>query len=226
MTAAITNMCNTFSLIDPWRVNNPKKKQFTWLQGQSKKQARLDYFLCNDKLLSISKNFKINPKYRSDHAPISCTIDLGEDARGPGTWKMNNALLKDANFIASIKKEINIFKSIYAATPYNPNNIDSVSHGFKLMIPPSLFWESLLATLRGTIIRYSKRKKKQREIDMQQLKNNIEILDEKVTTGTASQNKFDTLATLNNNLIELRSEILKGAYIRSRADWLEFGEKT
>ena len=138
---------------------------------------------------------------------------------------MNNALLKDANFIASIKKEINIFKSIYAATPYNPNYIDSVSHGFELMIPPSLFWETLLATLRGTIIRYSKRKKKQREIDMQQLKNNIEILDEKVTTGTASQNEFDTLATLNNNLIELRSEMLKGAYIRSRADWLEFGEK-
>ena len=226
MTAAIDNLCTTFSLIDPWRVTNPNKKQFTWLQGQSKKQARLDYFLCNDELLSISKNFKINPKYRSDHAPISCTLSLGQEVRGPGTWKINNALLKENKFITLIKKERNTFKSVYAATPYNPNYIDSISHGFEIMISPSLFWETLLATLRGAIIRYSKLNKRQRTIEIQRLQDSIKLLDEKVSTGTASQHEINTLTTQNNNLVELRSEMMKGAYIRSRADWLEFGEKS
>ena len=159
MTLAIDNLCNNFSLIDPWRVNNPSKKQFTWLQGVSNKQARLDYFLCNDELLSITNNYNINRKYRSDHAPISCSLAVGNEVRGPGTWKINKSLLVEKDFITMIKKEINIFKAIYAATPYNPQLIEATSHGFQTMISSSLFWETLLVTLRGAIIKYSKRRK-------------------------------------------------------------------
>ena len=148
MSLAIDSLCNDLSLIDPWRVNNPKSRQFTWLQGISNKQASLDYFLCNDELLSITNNYQINPKYCSDHAPISCSLNIGNNARGPGTRKFNNSLLLDKDFAVMIKKEIDIFKSIYAATPYHPNYIESISKGFDLMISQSLFWETLLVTLR------------------------------------------------------------------------------
>ena len=163
MTLAIDNICNNFSLIDPWRVNNPSKKQFTWLQGVSNKQARLDYFLCNDELLSITNNYNINRKYRSDHAPISCSLVVDNEARGPGTWKINNSLIVEKDFITMIEKEINICKAIYAATPYNPQFIEATSHGFQTMISSSLFWETLLVTLRGAIIKYSKRRKNQKK---------------------------------------------------------------
>ena len=70
MTVAINQLAETFSLVDAWRTSNPAKKQYTWLLAISNKQARVDYFLCSDALLSITNNYKIDPKYRSDHAPI------------------------------------------------------------------------------------------------------------------------------------------------------------
>ena len=163
VTKEMTSMCNTLNLVDPWRVNNPNKKQFTWSQGISNKQSRQDYFLCNDELLSITSKYNILPKYRSDHAPITCNLQISYNERGPGVWKINNSLLKDDKFITMIKKEINIFKSIYTATPYHPDYIESATHNFTIMISHSLFWETLLVRLRGCIIRYSKNKKHKKD---------------------------------------------------------------
>ena len=225
MVLAIDTMCNKLSLVDPWRINHPTQKRFTWLQGLSNKQARLDYYLCNEELMSITKNFDIKTKYRSDHAPITCTMVLGTKNRGPGIWKLNNSLLKDTEFIKMVKTEIKVFKSIYAATPYNPDYVGSISHGLELMISPTLFWETLLVILRGAIIRYSKRKKKHRDQMTIQLESRIKALDQKVSLGTASKEELIRLGELNSDLIEGRKENLRGAYVHSRADWLEFGEK-
>ena len=109
MSKALGDLCNNYSLVDAWRINNPTVKKFTWLQGVSNKQSRLDYYLCNDELLSITKNFSIKHKYWSDHAPITCTLLLDNASRGPGTWKMNNSLLKEKEFSKMIIKEINTF---------------------------------------------------------------------------------------------------------------------
>ena len=128
------------------------------------KQSCLDYFLCNDELLSISSKHSIHAKYRSDHAPISFLLQILDNQRGPGVWKINNSLLADENFVTMIKKEINVFKSIYAATPYHPSYVESISHGFDIMVSDTLFWEALLAILRGSIIRYSKNKKTKTEL--------------------------------------------------------------
>ena len=225
MSLAITELCNNFSLVDPWRINNPTTSKYTWLQGVSNKQSRLDYFLCNDELLSITNNFSINPKYRSDHAPISCSLVIDNETRGPGTWKFNNSLLKEKTFTTMIKKEINIFKSIYAATPYNPGYIEAMSHGFELMVSPILFWETLLVTLRGAIIKFSKRRKTNQLNEITRLEQNIKTLDDRVTSGLATPADIIRLTELNISLVNSRKEQLKGAYIRSRANWLEYGEK-
>ena len=139
---------------------NSPKRQYTWIQGISNKQARLDYFLITEELVSITSNNQIGHKYRSDHAAVSITIKLSNHIRGPGIWKLNNSLLMDENFIKLIKKEIIDFKLVYAATPYNQDYIRPLSLGLKLMIDILLFWETLLTTLRGTIITNSGKKGK------------------------------------------------------------------
>ena len=50
-------------------------------------------------------------------------------------------------------------------------------------------------------------------------------LDTKVTLGNSSREDLITLSQLNNDLQHIRKEELKGAYVRSRADWIEHGEK-
>ena len=42
--------------------------------------------------------------------------------------------------------------------------------------------------------------------------------------GQASEQAIVQLAELNTQLVDSRKETLKSAYIRSRADWLEYGE--
>ena len=138
---------------------------------------------------------------------------------------MNNSLLTDKNFEILIKKEINNFKQIYAATPYNPDYIDSITHGFEIVIPPTLFWETLLVTLRGSIIYYSKKLQAGKKRRLWELETRIGNLDQQNSTGTASAEEQTRLAELNTELVDMRKEELKGAYVRSRPDWLEMGEK-
>ena len=221
----LTNLCNKYNLVDSWRINNKNKKQYTWIQGVSNKQARLDYFLITEELLSATNKNKIETKYRSDHAPVSIQIELSKHKRGKGVWKFNNSLLMDDDFIKMINKEITNFKLIYAATPYNPEYIKPLSHKFELMIDISLFWETLLVTLRGEIIRYASRKNRERKRNRDTLELEINNLDNKINTGNGNLQEYTQLINLSNNLIEIRKQELEGALIRSRASWLDYGEK-
>ena len=224
MTLAISELMETFSLVDAWRIYNPHKKQFTWSQGITNKQGRLDYFICNEELLSISKDYQIKTKYRSDHNPISCTLTIDSEERGPGTWKFNNELLLEEDFNTLIKKSISEIKRTYAATPNNPECIDMTHKNINLTISSALFWVTMLVTLRGNIIYYSKRRKKAKNNRMVNLEARIQELDTKVNTGNATNQDFTLLAELNSNLQELRQADLQGAYIRSRANLIEFGK--
>ena len=222
---AIKKLINNLNLQDAWRVANKEKMKYTWSQGISGKQARLDYFLISEELLSITKNFKIGNKYRTDHSIISFELTISENKKGPGIWKFNNDLLKNKDFIKMVKKEINIHKRIYAATPYNPDYIETVSHGFETMIGPRLFWETLLVTLRGEIIRFAKKRKREARIREIELENKISELNNRVNSGEYTQKLYNTLIQKNEELIEIRKHELNGMLIRSRANWLEYGEK-
>ena len=94
-----------------------------------------------------------------------------------------------------------------------------------LNIPMTLFWETLLVTLRGEIIRYASRKNRERRRDREALQSEINNLDNKINTGNGNLQDFTRLINLNNNLIDIRKQKLEGALIRSRADWLDYGEK-
>ena len=222
---SLDDMIGKHNLIDIWRVKNPHTKCYTWLQGLSNKQARLDYYLCNEELLNISSNEDIGYKYRSDHSPITITFTINDQKRGPGGWKFNNNLLRDPTFIKTIKKEIQKFKEVHAATPYHPNYVMGMSKNIDYMANPHIIWETLQATLRGTIIKYSKKVKRDKTNRTHELEQKISELDQKITSGYANIEKLEKLRELNTDLIEIRKEELKGALIRSRAEWLDLGEK-
>ena len=54
----------------------------------------------------------------------------------------------------------------------------------------------------------------------------ISELNEKVNSGEYSEQLYNSLIEKNEELIEFRKNIMNGAVIRSRANWLEYGEKT
>ena len=91
-------MMEQLDLVDSFRELNPDIKRYTW-RGPAKKQARLDYFLISSHLHSFINESNTVIAYRSDHSPVYLTFQLTEHERGKGTWKFNNRLLRDEEYI-------------------------------------------------------------------------------------------------------------------------------
>ena len=204
---------------DYWRVHNQKTKKFTWSQKTPPKYARLDFFLINKP--------KIEPKWKSDHGPISINISLNNQQRGRGVWKFNNGLLINKEFNKIIKEEIKILKTIYAATPYNPEIVENLPNkDLELTISFTLFLETGLTVLTGKIIKFSAKKKAEAIKEEKDLMIKIEPLEDKELKAVITKDEQNKLDNLKDKLEEIRKVKLKGTMIRSRARWVEFGEKS
>jgi hypothetical protein len=95
-------MMEQLDLVDSFRELNPDIKRYTW-RGPAKKQARLDYFLISSHLQSFIHESNNGIAYRSDHSPVYLTFQFTEHERGKGTWKFNNCLLQDEEYIKIVK---------------------------------------------------------------------------------------------------------------------------
>jgi hypothetical protein len=58
------------SLIDPYRQLYPDSFRYTWREKNPFRQARLDFFLFTESMLTNLKYCTIDPSYRSDHSMI------------------------------------------------------------------------------------------------------------------------------------------------------------
>ena len=100
----------------------------------------------------------------------------------------------------------------------NINNINNLD--LKLNINDQLFLEVLLMQIRGKTISFSSYKKKMRDNTEKKLIEEINELEKDEINNT------DLLTEKKSELKELRSKKLEGVMTRSRAKWIEQGEKT
>ena len=71
----ITNLCNTYSLQDVWRVQHPNLSQYTY---SLKVQCRLDYWLVLKDLFALVTNSGITTSALSDHSAITFSLQSKE----------------------------------------------------------------------------------------------------------------------------------------------------
>ena len=98
-----------YSLVDIWRIRNKELSQFTWKgKGQAGLvQSRIDFWLISNSLEYEADKCLIQPGLLSDHSILLLSLNLIQtQRRGRGTWKFNNNLLKDFEYIELIKKTI------------------------------------------------------------------------------------------------------------------------
>ena len=96
---------NDFNLVDPWRIYHPNDNKYTWNRKNPIKQARLDFFLISEELMTMVERVDIIPGYRTDHAIIKLELRVTEMERGKGVWRFNNSLLRDQVYV---KKKLKI----------------------------------------------------------------------------------------------------------------------
>ena len=212
---------STYNLIDPYREFYPTTKRFSWRKNRPLKMARLDFFLISENLLSSINSCNIEPGYRSDHSIIVLKCNFTQFVKGKPLWKLNNSLLSDINYLNIINDKINEIKTQYALPIYNIENINNISNtDLQFTINDQLFLDTLLMEIRGKTISYSCYKKKETDKQEREIIEKIDKLEQ-----CLNSDNINTLNILNEELLTLRRKKMDGHFIRSRAQFIEEGEK-
>jgi hypothetical protein len=138
------DFADSCGLFDIWRLFNPNDKDFTW----SRKingffvARKLDYILASENTIDNVFECNIGSILQTDHRCVYIQLKCYNAERGPGYWKMNNALLKDEAYLTLINTLIDNF--LVDDTWANE--------------PDDLKWEFLKLRIKEATIHYSKQR--------------------------------------------------------------------
>jgi hypothetical protein len=203
--------CTEYQLVDIWRILFPHAHKYTWKQGTTKKnlrRSRLDFWLISTGLMYSVDKVTIEPGYGSDHSLITLSLYKSEQTKqGPSFWKFNTSLLKDKTYIDKTTKSIRELKIKY----------DYVND-------KGLKWDLIKMDLRSEAISYCKflaknRRDTLKEMLDQQVKLDIEIAKD------PTDEILNTANSLKESIEKANAEKARGAMLRSKANWVEYGEK-
>lgn len=201
----IYNISQFLDLIDVWRVQNPHKKQFTWGSFSGRIQrSRLDFWLITSNLLSSTFDCNISPSVLTDHSAISLSLRSNDSSTSTRThWKFNNNLLKCESFCNSILLMINNVKTMSELTSIGK-------------------WEWVKFNVKKIAIKEGKQIANARKFRQTTILSRLNFFSNK---DILSKSEEKELYTLQSELDDFYTEKAKGAFIRSRARWIEEGEK-
>ena len=216
----ILDLMTQFELVDIWRINNPNTSSYTWRKFKTTKQARLDYFLVTDNLITQINDSNIDIKYKSDHSLVMLSLKQNCFSHDKSYWKFNKSLLKNKESIQQIKDVISKTKTEYCALVYDYNNIDSIpEEELVLRVSDQLFFEVLLMNIRGKCISFSSHLKEQQTQKLANFEDKLKTLEENV-----NENNLEEIETTKNEIEEIRQKRMEGLNIRSRTTWIREGE--
>lgn len=211
----IFELKQSLDLIDIWREKNPDARRYTW-RGPQKKQSRLDYFLISSDIVSLVQKTDIDISYRSDHSPVYLTLQFYNQKRGKGTWKFNNSLLHDKEYVSQIKECIK--ETVNQYTTYNTDGTEEIS------VNPHIFWELLKCLIRGKTISYSAYQKKKTQKEECELEQQLYLLQRNFQIAP-SMDLEQEIKNCEENLIAFREKKVNGIMARAKAKWEAEGEK-
>ena len=203
----LTTFRSSFKLVDIWRKRHPRAREMSWFSSSFSVGSRLDKFFVSDNLVSVTEKCEIAPCFFSDHDYVSLLVRFDSlSPRGPGVWKFNNSLLDDDLCCSYIRDRIVDLISCKAS-------FDSIK----------AWWDFFKASLKGDIIDFAKEKRKRLNHERVSLTNRIIKLKRQLVQGFSAVSH--EIILLESRLAALTDQALNGIKIRSRAQWLEQGEK-
>ncbi len=90
------------NLIDLWRIQNTKSKDFTFFLID-KTFSRIDYIFLSPSLISSNSSISILPILLSDHSAVLCSVPLSDVKAKSPRWRFNISLLSNQTFITSLR---------------------------------------------------------------------------------------------------------------------------
>ena len=187
-------------LIDIWRHQHQGDRIFTWSTRDFTLRSRLDrWYTQNDRANDIVSDIRACP--HSDHAAVEIEIDLAKgQRRGRGVWKLNNTILQDKAF------QRGYVHTFWAAKKQQYDD--------KLE-----WWDDVKTHFKKVAIRHTIKKVRARTQQENQLENRVTKLQNEPNPD------ITTIEEIKEQLATIVKDRLDGVKIRSRATWLEHGER-
>ena len=140
---SVVSMMYSLNLIDIFRKLKPNTKSYSYESKFLKVKSRIDYFLIAKNLTNLVQNVGTKTAITPDHKAIKLCLKPFKSTRGPGLWKFNNSLLKDAEYLSLISDKYPIIREKYTD-----------------IADKRLTWEMIKMELRGVTISFAKYKAK------------------------------------------------------------------
>lgn len=208
--STLIDFMNETGLTDVWRINNPNSKEFTWKNNSGSLQSRIDFWLVSESLPHTCCKADIIPTPLTDHKAIILNVNgpsNNMNKRTPAYWKLNNSLLLNESLNTVIKNKIDDYlKMAQREGAYGK------------------YWELLKFELRKLLMQAGANIMKDRKKNENSLMTELISLSS-VMPDDMSENQRAQLQTLQLKLDQLYISKAKGAFIRSRAKWMEEGEQ-
>lgn len=192
------------NLTDVWRAMNPGLQCFSWFKPNGASKSRIDFWLGSDRVLNQTSKALISNAPLSDH----CFIELNFEpeirkVNKKSYWKFNAKLLQNEDYCNIVRR---IIKDILA-------NVSIVGYINK--------WEFIKFKIREFSIQFSKdqiRKQKDESKLLQEI-------SECCSQSNLTMQEKSRLMELQTQLDQHYLNKAQGAFVRSRAKWIEAGEK-
>ena len=202
----LMSLLNQFDLCDIWRFHISQTKQYTWRRRDLATQSRLDYWFIPFNLQDYISSVDIIPSISTDHSAILLCLEIRNKKFGAGYWKFNSSLCFDKTFCASLRDSFKEWKE-------EANSFNAISS-----------WDFLKFKIRRFSQRYSKskaqRERKERN-RLEKLIQEFELMGEDI-----DEEKKAKYEQTKQELEEYYNKVTDGLIIRSKANWVEYGEKS
>ena len=189
-------------LVDIWRRLQPSAREFTCIKETMGSKSRIDFFLVSENLLHTipAPEANIANGFLTDHSLVTIKINIGQTITGRSYWKFNNKLLVDDEFVKMMQTRI--------PEIIRQNDTPDTSKTVQLC--------AALCVLRGEIIAYSSRKKKERNAHFTKLEAKI---------NNSNEYSHDDIAAAIAERDELIAAIAKSNMFRCKTNWRRYAEK-
>lgn len=196
-------LCDSLMLFDVWRSLHPDTKRFTFRRGGY--TSRLDYWFASNHLLDTDTESTISPCALSDHSLVSIRVGARPPTRGPGIWRLDNALLSKPDYVDTIKE---VIREVEDDPPLSS---------------PCADWEWLKFRIKTASIKFAKDSRSRHLAHEKDLKSRFEHLSEELGTGVAVD--LGELKSIERELKEIELQRANLAIERSRTNWALYVEK-
>lgn len=203
----LDNFIKQNKLVDLWREQNGNRRQYTWMKPNGQIKSRIDYWLMSNSVSNYICHIKMSGSPLTDHCIVNLEILYCKKMpkQSKDYWKFNSNLLYNKEYCSNVSKII-----------LDIQNDESLHSAVQK-------WEFLKFSIRKYSISFSKKLKREKLERETHLINAILSYYNKMDWSEEDREK---ILQTQSKLDELYLEKAQGAYVRSRAKWIEEGEKS